>query len=258
MVTTRSSSKAAQDHLDEPPAAKETSKISSKTNASQSLKNTAKKNPAQPNSKRKRTSPEPKESPTKRPKNEQSTDEGAAAKSGKIMINRAPVLELWGASVAHFMYPNLPWETCVSVGSAISTICAVAKGRSIGTVAEKDDSSEKQKKKGVKRKQKDLDEVEVMHFKLKLKDGLAIVGSEQKGKPANEEYLRKKFGDDNYRAVRKTFEQVLPNWEGHKDDLNKQAFRFYEQFRPSVSAGQNGWGRKGELDLRRVQTVIHR
>jgi hypothetical protein len=249
MVTTRSSSKASQAHPDASPAIK--------ANASQSPKKTVKKSPAQPNTKRKRKASETKNSPSKRLKKEQSPDDEDAAT--KIIVNRAPVLELWGASVAHFAYPDLPWSTCVSIGSAISTICAVAKGRSIGTVSEKNESELKRKKKqDAKRNQKDLDEVEVMQFKLKLKDGLAIVGSEQKGKPANEQYLKKKFGDDHYQRVRKTFEQALQNWKGDEDDLNKQAFRFYEQFRPNVSPGQKGWGRKGELDLNKVQTVLHK
>jgi hypothetical protein len=68
-------------------------------------------------------------------------DSAATTEDTKIVIiNRAPVLHLWSACVAHFLYPELSWETCLSAGSAVSAICAVAKGRSIGTVPEKDDA----------------------------------------------------------------------------------------------------------------------
>jgi hypothetical protein len=87
----------------------------------------------------------------------------------KVMINRAPVIQLWSACVTHFIFPELSWETCLSAGSAISTICAVAKGRSIGTISERDDSESAQHKRdSAKERQKDLDIIEVMHFKLKV------------------------------------------------------------------------------------------
>jgi len=147
----------------------------------------------------------------------------------------------------------------VSIGSAISTICAIAKGRSIGTIGEKDTSEHMEKKReDAKRKKKGLDAVEVMHFKLKLKDGLALVGSEQKGKPSNEDHLKKKFGEDNYRIVCSTFKDALKSWVGNKEELNRRAFGFYENFRPSVSAGQRGWGRKGNLELGKVKNTIEK
>lgn len=177
----------------------------------------------------------------------------------KIVINRAPVLQLWGACVAHFIYPKLEWSTCISAGSAISTICAVAKGRSIGTISERDGSDGKnQEREEAKKKQKDLDVIEVMQFKLKLKDGLALVGSEQKGKPGAEEPLKKKFGEEQYEEARQTFDKALTSWKGDEDELNRLAFGFYEDFRPSVSKGQGGWGRKGELNLENVKSAVHK
>lgn len=35
-----------------------------------------------------------------------------------IMINRAPVLTLWGACVAAFLHDDLSWEACLSVGES--------------------------------------------------------------------------------------------------------------------------------------------
>lgn len=177
-----------------------------------------------------------------------------------ISINRAPVLQLWSACVAQHLYPSLPWSTCISAGSAISTICAVAKGRAIGTISERDDSDEKtRKRREAKKQQRDFKEIHVMHFNLKLKDGLALVGSEQKGKPANEDALEKKFGEEEYRRVKQCLEDALGSW-GEDDDeqLDKQAFHFYEKFRPTVKGGQKGWGRNGELSLENVKSVVQK
>jgi hypothetical protein len=128
-------------------------------------------------------------------------------------------------------------------------MCAVAKGRSIGTVPEKEESASKTR-------EEDLDTIQVMHFNLKLKDGLALVGSSGKGKPAGEDGLRSKFGDAEYERVRGVFEDVLGSWEVRPDELNKKALTFYEKFRPEVKSGQMSWGRKGELDLEKVKTIV--
>ncbi|KAF2274425.1 uncharacterized protein EI97DRAFT_468864 [Westerdykella ornata] len=159
-----------------------------------------------------------------------------------VRINRAPVLQLWSACVTNFRYPHLPWETCLSVGSAISTICALAKGRSIGTIAERDESEEKQRKREeAKERSKDLEVIEVMHFKLKLKDGLALVGSEGNGKPGSEQPLKKKFGQVEYETVKKQFEESLKSWKGEEEEVSKKAFHMYEEFCPEVKYGQQGW-----------------
>jgi hypothetical protein len=178
----------------------------------------------------------------------------------KIVINRAPVLHLWGACVTHFIYPFLPWSTCLSAGSAISTICAVAKGRSIGTISEPDPSEEKtNKKKEARKNQKDLDYIEVMQFKLRLKDEMVLDGSrDKKGKPGSEGLLKAKFGDGKYESARNTFEEALNSWKRDEEELNKKAFGFYENFRPEVSHGQKGWGRKGELSLEKIKATVEK
>jgi hypothetical protein len=166
-----------------------------------------------------------------------------------IIINRAPVLHLWSACVAHVVHPELSWQTCLSAGSAVSTICAAAKGRSVGTVPEKEESASKTSR-------EDFETVQVMHFSLRLKDGLALVGSTGKGRPAGEDGLRRKFGEVEYERVRGVFDEVLGDWDVGPDELNPKAFEFYEQFRPEVKSGQKGWGRKGELDLEKVKIVV--
>ena len=39
------------------------------------------------------------------------------------------------------------------------------------------------------------------------------------------------------------------------EQLQREAFRLYEQFRPEIPEGVRGWGAKGELDLARMRQV---
>jgi len=178
----------------------------------------------------------------------------ASPSKNEITINRAPVLTLWSATVTHFLYPSLSWSTCLSAGSAISAICAISKGRSIGMISEPDEEQKEERK---KKKESDVgfEELEVMHFKLKMKDGIAFVG--RKKQSGSEGALKGKFGDA-YENVRGVFEEGLEKWrEGKREkDLDEKAFRMYEKFRPEVPVGQRGWGRKGVLDLEKVGRVI--
>ncbi|KAF1955074.1 hypothetical protein CC80DRAFT_594687 [Byssothecium circinans] len=262
MVSTRSKTQTqTQTHLDD-----FTPKDSTLNKAPASDKPTAKRKAtaqteAAASKKRKPSSPTSRKRPAKQAKTSK-----PAANKDVIVINRAPVLHLWSACVTHFLYPSLPWSTCLSAGSAISTICAISKGRSIGTVSEKDESeAAESRRRKEKRKQKDLDEVEVMDFRLKLKDGLTLVGSEARGKPGSEDALRKKFDGGSgggeggaYEKVKKCFEDVLGEWEGEEEELSRRGFGFYEEFRPEVGKGQKGWGRKGELSLEKVREVVGR
>jgi hypothetical protein len=172
----------------------------------------------------------------------------------EILINRAPVLELWAATVTAFLYPKASWETSLSAGSAISTLCAISKGRSIGTIDKPDPSAAEKKKKQRHSENDQLDELEVMGFHLKLKDGHVLVGD--KPKKANEQALVKKFGETAYKEAKKTFQDSLQLWSGQEEELNAQAFHHYEVFRPTVPKGQKGWGRKGVLNLQTVKDDV--
>ncbi|KIW02112.1 uncharacterized protein PV09_06603 [Verruconis gallopava] len=187
-------------------------------------------------------------------KREAESEEAGQHPQKAIIINRAPVLHLWAASVTHFLHPELDWSTCLSAGKAISTICAVAKGRSIGAIDEPEDTAERKRRKDEqKKKEAELDVLEIMQFKLKHKDGKVYFG----GKPQSdsEGALKIKFGD-GYEDVRRAFDEGLRSWKGHEGELNKAAFTMYENFRPRVSKGQRGWGKSGKLDLDTVSKTI--
>ncbi|KAI7504481.1 hypothetical protein KC367_g985 [Hortaea werneckii] len=173
-----------------------------------------------------------------------------------IIVNRAPVLELWASCLTRFIYPSVSWKTCLSVGGAISTITAVAKGRSIGTVEKPDPgkAEERRRERQQKAENEQLEDIEVMGFHLRLKDGQALVGDGPK--PSNEGALSKKFGQDQYEMAKRAFQDALDSWKGRESELNREAFKMYEEFRPTVPPGQKGWGRKGQLNLESVKSAI--
>lgn len=180
-------------------------------------------------------------------------DDGQVA----ITINRAPVLELWASCVTKFIYHSIPWETCLSVGSAISTITAVAKGRSIGTMEKPgpDEAEKRRRERQQKAEDEQLEDIEVMGFHLHLRDGQALVGD--KPKPGNESALSKKFGQEHYERAKRAFQDALGSWEGREIELDGEAFKMYEEFRPTVPPGQKGWGRKGQLNLESVKSAVN-
>jgi hypothetical protein len=194
----------------------------------------------------------------KKPKQAKQDDGSARQDEGVITINRAPVLELWGSCVAQFLHPSVSWETCLSAGSAVATIVAISKGRSVGTIAKPDpgEAQKKREERKAKAKKENLDDIEVMSFHLNLdKNGQAMVGD--KPKKAGEEALMKKYGGpEHYDQVRNIFQDALKSWRGREEELDKHAFGFYEDFRPSVPQGSKGWGRKGQLRLDTIRTVI--
>src|SRR5262249_53376911 len=62
------------------------------------------------------------------------------------------VLNLWSACVTHFLHNHLSWSSCLSVGKAISAICAVSKGRSIGVFEKVEETEERRKEKEERRR----------------------------------------------------------------------------------------------------------
>ncbi len=187
-----------------------------------------------------------------------SAHQSTSKSEAPIVINRAPVLELWGACVASFLHPELSWNACLSIGSSIATITAISKGRSIGKIAKPDPDAPKQKKKEDKKDGEDeLPSVRVMGFPMTLRDDAVIVKG--KPRPGRELSLARRFGtEENLALVKSTMVDALETWRGDEDELDKAAFHMYEQFRPEVARGQQGWGRKGELYLSQIDSVVRK
>ncbi|OAP65751.1 hypothetical protein AYL99_01723 [Fonsecaea erecta] len=225
------------------------------------------KKESDPRSKRKSKQSEVEARPIKKQKQKQTSikpdeDLPPEENSKPVIINRAPVLQLWAACVSQALYPALPWSTHLSIGSAISTLCAISKGRAIGTMDKPSDDNptERAKKERKKRAAEESadDEVNVMRFRLLLKGGNAVVS----GKPqkANEALLKGKFGSgDEYERIKRAMEEAIASWKNkgqEEEALNVKAFHMYEEFRPSVQSGQGGWGRKGQLSPEKIRAVV--
>lgn len=234
----------------------------------QSKKKSAQKNEASkssqsklvavPNTSKKRTPPnneDKADAPKKKVRLSKETPPGkvdSVNDEESIQINRSPVLQLWASVVAAFLHPDETWDTCLSVGSSISTLCAISKGKAIGQIEPKEKSAEEQRKKKQRSKEakKDSYELEVMGFSLHIKSGAVVLDG--KAKPAKESLLRGKFGgEEEYEKVKQVMKDALQSWTDDKDVLNSKAFHMYEQFRPNT-----GWGRKGELKLHEVKETI--
>ena len=96
-----------------------------------------------------------------------------------------------------------------------------------------------------------------MNFPLPVKNGAALLSGTPKN--VNERQLIAKFGgSEAYERVKGAMDSALQSWTGEEDELDKKAFGMYEKFRPSVPAGEKGWGRKGELSLTQVESVVRR
>ena len=246
-ATTRNGAKQKQTHIDNPTETKAAVTSSKRKTSSDNDKPRKRAASSKHVQNSKDDNPSPKHS------SQSKSDESESGESkDEILINRAPVLELWAASVTSFLYPDISWKISLSAGSAISTLCAISKGRAIGSIDKPDSSKAEKKKQGSKSDQ--LDELDVMSFHLKLKDGHVLVGD--KPKKANEQTLIKKFGEEAYEQAKETFRDSLQLWSGQEDELNAQAFHHYEVFRPTVPKGQKGWGRKGVLNLQTVKAAV--
>ncbi|KAK5274905.1 hypothetical protein LTR99_004386 [Exophiala xenobiotica] len=184
-----------------------------------------------------------------------------------IIINRSPVLQLWSACVAQHLYPELSWSTSLAVGSAISTLCAIAKGKSISTIEEREKTPDEKAAQTAQRRAAEAAEagadreVQVMGFRLYIKGQDVIL--QGKPKHGNEGALKAKFGgEENYGRAKTVMDDAITSWTGsdtdRKSELNAKAFRMYEEFRPNVQSGQGGWGKKGALELGRVREVVAR
>lgn len=262
MVTTRAATKQTKvdDFAEGKTLPTKTSRTKAKTKEGGKASAKSSKESESKDYARKRKSPPTttsKSSSTPKPKCTKTKDESTGStQEGVVIINRAPVLHLWGACLAHFLHPELSWPTCLSIGQAISTICAISKGRSIGTIEKPEDTEERKRKKEQQRKEvQELEEVEVMRFHLRMKDGSVILS----GKPvsSSENGLRGKFGE-MYDGVKEAMSEALQSWRGDEEELSRRGFGMYENFRPSVMKGQGGWGRKGELRLETIESVVRK
>jgi hypothetical protein len=67
-----------------------------------------------------------------------------------------------------------------------------------------------------------------------------------------ERYLESKFGESlgTARAAMRDLAIAF-----RTEQLTKQAFTLYEEFRPVIPGGVRGWGAKGDLDIDRIRSL---
>jgi len=170
---------------------------------------------------------------------------------GVVLINRAPVLTLWGAVVAARM--GFGWEEALTLGRAVAGLNAQAKGRRLGIF------EAPQIEPGKPRKKVGLGEefwVEVVGRPVPAKrteQGVrAVVGEAPIDPETVDRYLRGKFGE-SYAAARQAMETLAASYS--PKDLAAAAYGLYERFRPVIASGKRGWGQKGKLDLDLVRSL---
>ena len=171
-----------------------------------------------------------------------------------IKINRAPVLTLWGVVVAERLGYN--HDEALTLGKAVAGLTAQSKGQRLGIYSPAEAELDAKSKKVNERKPGDTLFVEVVGSRVpavKTAHGLRATVNGEEIKPESvERYLEKKFGSGlaEVSAALESLAHAYPPQE-----LERRAFALYEQFRPGVPEGVQGWGATGELNLEHIREM---
>lgn len=171
----------------------------------------------------------------------------------RIEINRAPVLTLWAAVVAHRLGHD--WQAALTLGKALAGLNAQSKGRRLGIFGAKDAGEpESEEKEGPKAGE--LPEAPLLGRLIAVTKTPAGLRAAADGKAIDadgvQRYLEQKFGDD-LAPAREAMEALANSYP--LKQLETQAFALYEAFRPKIPEGKKGWGAKGVLDLKRIRSL---
>ena len=170
--------------------------------------------------------------------------------ANKILINRAPVLTLWAAVVAEKL--GFKHDEALSLGKAVAGLTAQSKGQRLGIFK----PTPKELKKAREHERGEEFRVELLGRALPAVNTVQGVRAVVESKPIEpdgvERYLQSKFGDALPRT-RKAMTELANALS--PDELAQKGFGLYEQFRPNIPEGVQGWGAKGELDLGRISKL---
>jgi len=167
-----------------------------------------------------------------------------------ILINRAPVLTLWATTVAERL--GFDEDEALSLGKAVAGLTAQSKGRRLGIF--KPVPQEVKKARARKRGEEFLIEICGRQVPaINTPEGVRAVIKNQPIEPKSvERYLESKFGESlgtARTAMRDLAKAFRP------EQLSKNAFSLYEEFRPAIPEGVKGWGAKGNLDIDRILSL---
>jgi len=167
-----------------------------------------------------------------------------------ILINRAPVLALGATAVAERL--GFDEDEALSLGKAVAGLNAQSKGQRLGIY--KPVSQEVKKARAQTRGEEFFVEIcgrEVPA--INTPDGVrAVIKNQPIESKGAERYLESKFGESlgTARAAMRDLAKAF-----RPEQLSKDAFSLYEQFRPAIPEGVTGWGAKGKLDIDRIRSL---
>jgi hypothetical protein len=170
-----------------------------------------------------------------------------------IAINRAPVLTLWVSVLAERL--GFGEGTSLTLGRAVAALNAQSKGRRLGIFKAKEKEGEKPRPEAPAKEAY----VEVCGRSVPVRDtarGLrAVLGGKLIRPGAVRKYLESAFGVD-LEPVRSALRKLADSYE--PDELEREGYALYEQFRPAVPSGVRGWGAKGKLDPAVIRRLTRR
>jgi len=161
-----------------------------------------------------------------------------------ILINRAPVLTLWAATVAERL--GFDKNEALTLGKAVAGLNAQSKGQRLGIY--KPVPQEVKKARARKRGEEFFVEICGRQVPaINTTDGVrAVIKNQPIEAKSVERYLESKFGESlgpARTAMRDLAKAFRP------EQLLKNAFSLYEEFRPAIPEGVTGWGAKGNLKI---------
>jgi len=167
-----------------------------------------------------------------------------------ILINRAPVLTLWATTVAERL--GFDQDAALSLGKAVAGLNAQSKGQRLGIY--KPVPQEVKKARTRKRGEEFLIEICGRQVPaINTTDGVrAVIKNQPIESKSVERYLEGKFGE-SLGTVRSAMLDLAKAFR--PEQLSKNAFSLYEEFRPAIPEGVRGWGAKGNLDIDRIRSL---
>jgi len=180
-----------------------------------------------------------------------------------VCINRSPVMILWGAVVAEKL--GFDWDSALSLSSMMAGLNARAKGESLGIFSRSDRSSEA----NLVPSGWSIAEVSLLGRKSKaaMMEGEGEKIRIFRGFNNNDgnlirpsavfNSLQRSFGDSLqpiYAKMRAICDHVKPEILQGAD--NRAAFDIYCVFRPKIPSGRSGWGARGQLVFREIESVL--
>ncbi|GBG32045.1 Hypothetical Protein FCC1311_082702 [Hondaea fermentalgiana] len=189
-----------------------------------------------------------------------------SADARRILVNRSPVMILWGACVAQILGND--WSSALSLGSAMAGLNARSHGERLGIYQNRPDGGG-----GSSRSDTHESQEEKQVALLGREFSARVFPAQEAGKPpplrglshdgriarprSVLSSLQRSFG----RSLELVYEVMmrvarLMDPELLRKNSNRIAYEMYARFRPAVPNGRAGWGAKGPLLLDQVEGIV--